>query len=83
MRGGAHKTVLLVEDQDVVRALVRRVLEEEGYIVHDACDGDDALKVAAAVEGEIDLLLTDLAMPNVGGPELASRLPAAGQIPER
>lgn len=74
MRGGAHKTVLLVEDQEVVRALVHRVLADEGYVVHDAIDGNHALEVAAAVEGDIDLLLTDLVMPNLGGPELAARL---------
>lgn len=74
MRRGAHPTILLVEDQDVVRALVRRVLEEDGYVVHEARDGSHALEVAAAVEGEIDLLLTDLVMPNLGGPELAGRL---------
>ena len=57
-----------------MRALVRRVLEEEGYVVHEARDGNHALEVAAAVDGELDLLLTDLVMPNLGGPELAARL---------
>ena len=67
VRRGAQKEILLVEDQDVVRALVRRVLEEEGYVVHEAHDGNHALEVAASVDGEIDLLLTDLVMPNLGG----------------
>jgi two-component system, cell cycle sensor histidine kinase and response regulator CckA len=71
---GAQRSVLLVEDQEVVRELLRRVLEEEGYLVHVARDGSHALEVAAAVDGEIDLLLTDLVMPNLGGPELAARL---------
>lgn len=71
---GADRTVLLVEDQEVVRELLRRVLEQDGYTVHVANDGNHALEVAAAVDGNVDLLLTDLVMPNLGGPELAARL---------
>ncbi len=80
VRCGTPKTILLVEDQDVVRALVHRVLTEDGYVVHDARDGSHALEVAATVEGNIDLLLTDLVMPNLGGPELAVRLAALRPI---
>jgi CheY-like chemotaxis protein len=66
------ETVLLVEDEDVVRRLVRQVLENDGYRVLEAADGAAALEVARA--DEVDLLLTDLVMPKVGGREVADGL---------
>ncbi len=68
----AAGTVLLVEDEEVVRRLVRQVLENEGYRVLEAGDGEAALEVASSAE--IDLLLTDLVMPKVGGREVADAL---------
>jgi PAS domain S-box-containing protein len=68
------KRVLVVEDEEVVRRLVRQVLEGEGYAVLVAQDGEEAIEIAA--HSTIDLLLTDLTMPNVGGRELADRLRA-------
>ena len=71
---GGSETVLLVEDYAVVGELVRQVLDSFGYGVIAAADGVEALEVAARHEGSIDLLLTDLVMPKMGGRELADRL---------
>jgi PAS domain S-box-containing protein len=68
------ETILLVEDEPAIRALSRRVLETSGYRVLDSGRGTDALERARAEKEPIDLLLTDLVMPNMGGAELASRL---------
>jgi len=68
---GAGATVLLVEDEELVRALARRVLARAGYRVLEAGGGHEALEVAAAHAGDIDLLLTDVVMPGGGGPHLA------------
>jgi PAS domain S-box-containing protein len=70
----AAKRVLVVEDEEVVRRLVQQVLEGEGYEVLVAQDGEAAIEIAG--RNTIDLLLTDLTMPNVGGRELAERLRA-------
>jgi CheY-like chemotaxis protein len=69
----ASETVLLVEDQEMLRSLARRVLESRGYTVLDAGYGDEALRVASAHSGPIHLLLTDVVMPAMSGPELARR----------
>jgi PAS domain S-box-containing protein len=66
--------VLVTEDEDPIRALSRRILEREGYTVLEARDGREAIRVAAGYPGRIDLLLSDLVMPNVGGRELFSHL---------
>jgi two-component system cell cycle sensor histidine kinase/response regulator CckA len=68
------ETVLLVEDQDGIRELVGEFLRRNGYTVLLAVDGDEALRVAAAHGDVINLLLTDVLMPNIGGRELAERL---------
>jgi two-component system, cell cycle sensor histidine kinase and response regulator CckA len=68
------KTVLLVEDEDGVRAIARRVLERQGYVVLEAANGDAALAMARGHTGRIDLLVTDVVMPVLGGSELAKRL---------
>jgi CheY-like chemotaxis protein len=69
-----HETVLLVEDEDSVRALVRRVLERYGYRVVVAANPDEALALPAAELASVDLLLTDMVMPRLSGPELAAIL---------
>jgi two-component system cell cycle sensor histidine kinase/response regulator CckA len=69
----ASETVLLVEDQEMLRSLARRVLESRGYTVLDSGYGDEALRLAQAHAGPIHLLLTDVVMPNMSGPELARR----------
>jgi len=72
----ATRTVLLVEDDDAVRKLARHILVERGYTVLEAGDGVDALRLAADHRGAIDLLLTDVIMPRLGGPALFARLEA-------
>ena len=68
------ETVLLVEDEDVVRGLLNRVLVERGYRVLDSRDADQALRLAAAHQGRIDLLVTDMVMPGKSGRELTKDL---------
>jgi CheY-like chemotaxis protein len=68
------ETVLLVEDQDAIRDLASEFLKDSGYTILEARDGSEALQVAEQHHGEIDLLLTDVVMPRMGGPELAVRL---------
>jgi two-component system cell cycle sensor histidine kinase/response regulator CckA len=72
-RGGSE-IVLLVEDEEVVRSLVERVLKEEGYAVLQASDGNEALSLAGQYQGPIDLLLTDVVMPQMSGRELAEQI---------
>src|SRR5579872_4057720 len=68
------ETVLVVEDQDGIRDIVRESLRRNGYTVLIANDGDEALQMASAYPEPIHLLITDLVMPNIGGRELAQRL---------
>jgi two-component system cell cycle sensor histidine kinase/response regulator CckA len=70
------ETLLLVEDEAAVRLSVRRLLEWHGYTVLEARNGADALRIYEANEGGIDLVLTDLVMPEMGGQELFERLRA-------
>lgn len=66
--------VLLVEDEEMVRKLASTILKGRGYVVLEAHDGLDALAVSQAHVGTIDLLLSDVTMPELGGRELAERL---------
>jgi signal transduction histidine kinase len=68
------EVVLVVEDEDGVRALTRQILQAHSYTVLEACDGEDALRVSAGYPSPIHLLLTDVVMPHLGGPQLADRL---------
>jgi two-component system cell cycle sensor histidine kinase/response regulator CckA len=69
------KTVLIVEDEPLVRNMVVRILFEQGYRVLEAANGEEALRVVNSHAGEnIHLLLTDLVMPQMGGKDLAERL---------
>ena len=74
------ETVLVVEDDDSVRSLVREVMELSGYRVLSAASGGEALARAECYSGRIDLLLTDMVMPGMSGQELACAL--ADQRPE-
>jgi CheY-like chemotaxis protein len=70
------ETILVAEDEDGVRSLTREVLEKFGYTVLEAANGEEALKVAERHQGPLHLLLSDVVMPRMGGPELAQELVA-------
>jgi len=68
------EVVLLVEDEEQVRKLAGEILQGCGYIVLEARDGREGLSVCEAHQGKIDLLLSDVVMPELGGRELAERI---------
>ncbi|MBD3646015.1 MAG: response regulator, partial [Pseudomonadales bacterium] len=72
--GRGTETVLLVEDEDPLREFCARILRTQGYRVHAAADGTEALEVMMGLDEGPDLLLTDVVMPGITGPELAERL---------
>jgi two-component system, cell cycle sensor histidine kinase and response regulator CckA len=74
---GGSETVLLVEDEESVRELVRETLANKGYNVIEADNGETGLRVSAEYAGTIDLLVTDVVMPGMSGRELAQRVTAA------
>jgi CheY-like chemotaxis protein len=67
------ETVLLVEDEESVRQLVRETLESRGYRIYEAENGEEALRIAGA-HPEIDMLITDVVMPGMSGRELSTRI---------
>ena len=71
---GGTETLLLVEDEAAVRSSARRLLERQGYHVLEARHGADALRIVEESGRPIDLVVTDLVMPEMGGKELAERL---------
>jgi signal transduction histidine kinase len=78
--GFAGETILLVEDQEAVRHLMREVLEMSGYIVLEAASGREALRVSAEHKAPIRLMVTDVVMPGMTGTDLGRQLRA--QRPE-
>jgi len=70
-------TILLVEDDEIMRSLTRQLLQEHGYAVVEADDGKSALEWVESHPGPIDLLLTDVVMRRMSGPELVERLNAS------
>jgi len=74
---GGNETVLLVEDEPVVRELAVGTLRENGYTVVAACNGVEGLRLARQHDGKIDLVLTDVFMPVMGGKEMADALLAS------
>jgi two-component system, cell cycle sensor histidine kinase and response regulator CckA len=74
--GTLGRTILLVDDQEMVREMTRSVLDEEGYQVLVAADGDEALRLSEAFSGAIDLVITDVVMPGLSGPETVDRVRA-------
>ncbi len=71
---GGCETVLLVEDEDSVRELVRLTLSSRGYKVLEAENGEAGLRIAEETKGTIDILVTDVVMPGIGGRELAKKV---------
>jgi two-component system, cell cycle sensor histidine kinase and response regulator CckA len=71
-----RETVLLVEDEPMVREFVRDVLRMNGYTVLEASEGEEAVRIFHAHRGSIDLLLSDVVMPRMSGREVAERLTA-------
>lgn len=70
------ETILLVEDDDSLRSLVRKTLQAEGYTILAAGSGAEALSLVKQLHGEVDLLLTDVVMPSMSGREVAEQLSA-------
>ncbi|MCC7262616.1 MAG: PAS domain S-box protein [Candidatus Latescibacteria bacterium] len=71
-----HETILVAEDEQGLRRLAREILEGYGYRVLEAANGREGLELALAQEDQIDLLLTDIVMPEMGGRDLAAALQA-------
>ena len=74
--GGAGETVLIVEDEPAIREVTRRILSRSGYTVIAAATGHEAIEIAASHTGDIDVLLTDVVMPQMPGKEAAERIRA-------
>ena len=69
-----NETILLVEDDESVKVLVAKVLNEVGFSVLSAGSGEEALQLVSQYNDEIHLLLTDVVMPDISGKELANKL---------
>jgi CheY-like chemotaxis protein len=74
---GAGETILLVEDELVIRSLVRNVLVTSGYAVIEAEDGERALEIFGARAAEIDMVVTDVVLPGAGGRDIVEKMSAA------
>ena len=68
------ETILVVDDDDPVRVMLARLLRTQGYAVLEARDGLEALKILKAHHARIELLLTDVVLPGMGGRELAEHV---------
>jgi PAS domain S-box-containing protein len=73
-RQGGSETILVVEDEEIVRSLTCRILDELGYAVREAANGREAVAMLEASDAPVDLVLTDVVMPDMGGRELGERL---------
>jgi PAS domain S-box-containing protein len=71
---GESETILLVEDEEIVRRLVRETHKMNGYNVLEAANGNEALAIFERYDGPVQLLLTDVVMPGMGGRELVNRI---------
>lgn len=78
-RKGSER-ILLVEDDEALRRLILESMRQWGYEVFEATNGNDAMEIARERSGDIDLLLTDVVMPGMSGPEVAEKV--AGLNPE-
>jgi CheY-like chemotaxis protein len=68
------ETILVVEDEEMVRDLVKRSLGYLGYDVLDACNGEEGLEVARRRRDEIDMVFSDIVMPRMSGPEMVAKM---------
>ena len=75
---GGSELVLVVEDEEALRSFARRALERHGYAVRTAADGVEALEVLKAEGGAVALVVSDLVMPRMGGPQLERAMREAG-----
>jgi two-component system cell cycle sensor histidine kinase/response regulator CckA len=73
-----QETVLVVEDDDLVRPVTVRLLQTQGYTAVSACGGREALEILAAPDRRIDVVLADVVMPEIGGSEVAEQIAARG-----
>jgi two-component system, cell cycle sensor histidine kinase and response regulator CckA len=71
---GKSKTILLVDDEKLVRSLVRFALEAKGYRVFEASDGEEAIHIAELFADKIELLLTDVVLPQKDGKQVANEI---------
>lgn len=79
---GGNETILVVEDEEAIRRTIKRALEGQGYEVILAGDGEEALNVVRTCENDIDLIISDLIMPRLGGRQLFEELEREGmQVP--
>jgi len=69
-----NETVLLVEDETIVRNFAVKALTQQGFNVYSAVDGADALKIAEGIDGDIHILVTDVVMPEMNGRTLAEKM---------
>ncbi|HSB54826.1 MAG TPA: ATP-binding protein, partial [Gemmatimonadales bacterium] len=76
LAAGGSETILIVEDEDIVRSLASRGLRERGYNVLEARHGTEALRCLARDSGAVDLVISDVVMPEMGGRELSQQLAA-------
>ncbi|MGH9760706.1 MAG: response regulator, partial [Blastocatellia bacterium] len=68
------KTILVIEDEGAVRRLVTDILSQAGYVVLEASGGQEALALSREFVGEIDLVVSDVVMPTMNGPQVAEEL---------
>jgi CheY-like chemotaxis protein len=76
----ARRRILVVDDEPDVRRVIRRLLDEDGYRVHEAGDGAQALEFVRSARGLLDLVVSDIAMPRLNGVQLLEAL--ATEMPE-
>ena len=74
-----NRTILLVDDEEAVRLIVVKILRRANYNVIEASNGEEALKIADSHSGPIDLVVTDMFMPGMRGPEVIQNLTAKRQ----
>jgi two-component system cell cycle sensor histidine kinase/response regulator CckA len=74
MLASRKPTILVVDDEKSVRELMRLILEQEGFVVHAAEGGKEAIKIASDPDVMIDIVITDILMPRMNGKDLANRI---------